>query len=315
MRALALATGLALAVTSPAAADIGNGTAGVTLDACGPGQSADYVPDCSFVHLVGKDAPSYTYVTSQGPVTWTGTTTSGLVSFPAADQSWPAIPGERSITWTPKDIAGTVGDDGRLRLAMQYTMNVEVPEGLATGTCTLSGVVELTSQGTEVRSEQAVGQNLDPATGRFAVVSTSAYPLIPAINATCLRLSTVDYNVLKGASWYLTGTMTLPHKPTVAPARAQTATVKLPKRIKAKGKTVLLKHSVMTDAGQKLMAEVTWSKDSAKKYARVKTTKSGKVTIRTTGKAKKLRVTLRLTAKATGPYEPYAKTATWLVKR
>lgn len=300
-----------MALASPAAADIGNGPASVTLDSCEQAQIDTYVPGCSFINLVGKDAPSYIYTSSS----WSGSTSSGLLSFPAADQTWPSVPGERTITWTPKDIAGTVGDNGKLRLAMQYEMAVEIPQGVAAGTCTLTGVVELTSEGTEYRSGQAVGQNVDPTTGRFAVVSTSAYPLIPRINATCLRLGAVDYNLLQGASWYLTGTMTLPQQPAVSPTRAQTATVKLPKRIKAKGKTVLLKKAVRTNAGQKAKATVTWSGDSARRYASVKTTKAGKVTIRTTGKARKLRVTLTLRAKATGAYTAYVKTTTWLVKR
>lgn len=311
MRTLALASGLVVAVASPAAADIGNGPVSVTLAPCEQAQTDSYLPGCSFITLVGKDAPSYIYTTSS----WTGTTSSGLLSFPATDQNWPSVTGERSITWTPKDIAGTVGDSGRLRLAMQYEMSVEIPEGVAAGTCTLSGVVELTSEGTEYRSGQAVGQDVDPATGRFAVVSTSAYPLVPQINATCLRVAAVDYDLLKGASWYLTGTMTLPHQPAVSPARAQTAKVKLPKRIKAKGKTVLLQKTVRTNAGQKLVPTVTWSGGSPKKYASVKTTTSGKVTIRTTGKARRLRVSVTLRAKATDTYLPYARTTTWLVKR
>ena len=311
MRTLALATGLVVAVASPAAADIGNGQVTVTLAACEQAQLDTYVPGCSFINLVGKDAPSYVYTTSS----WTGSTSSGLLSFPAADQTWPGVPGERTITWTPKDIAGTVADNGELRLAMQYEMSVEIAEGVGAGTCTLSGVVELTSEGTEYRSGQAVGQNVDPATGRFAVVSTSAYPLIPQISATCLRLAAVDHDLLQGASWYLTGMMTLPQEPAASPARPQTAKVKLPKRIKAKGKTVLLTKAVRTNAGQKLKPTVTWSGGSAKKYASVKTTKAGKVTIRTTGKTRKLRVTLTLRAKATDGYQPYAKTTTWLVKR
>ncbi len=312
--AIAAAAGVALIVASPASAAIGDGPASLTLDECAQGatQSDTYLPDCSFLNLVGKDAPSYTYITSQGPVTWAGSTSSGLLSFPAAQQNWPALSG---ITWTPKDIAGAVDDNGRLRIAMQYAMTIEVPDGVAAGKCTLSGLVELTSVGTEYRSEQAVGQNWDPATGRFAVVSTSAYPAIPEINPTCLRLAAVDYNLLQGASWYLTGTMTLPDKPAVAAVRTQTAKVKLPKRIKAKGKTVLLPRAVRTNAGQKAKATVTWSKDSAKRLARVKTTKAGKVTITTTGKAKKLRVTLTLRAGATAVYKPYTKTTSWLVQR
>jgi hypothetical protein len=147
------------------------------------------------------------------------------------------------------------------------------------------------------------------------VLSTSAYPVIPALNASCLQLAATDYALLKGASWFLTGTMTLPGGPAATAVRTQTAKVKLPRRIKAEGKTVLLKRAVRTNAGQTARARVTWSKGSAKRLARVRTTKAGKVTITTTGKAKRLRVTLTLRAGATGPYKPYAKTTSWLVQR
>jgi hypothetical protein len=308
---IAALIGAGMTLATPASADIGDGPATVTLDECAEGASrADtYLPDCSFVHLVGKGAPSYTYVASQGPVTWTGSTSQGLLSFPAAGQTWRALTG---ITWTPKDIAGTVAADGRLRLAMQYEVRIDVSSA---GTCSLSGIVELTSQGTELRSGQAVGQNWDPATGRFAVVSTSAYPAIPALTTSCLRLAATDYALLQGASWFLTGTMGLPDEPAVAAVRTQMAKVKLPRHIKAEGKTVLLKRAVRTNAGQKARARVTWSKGSAPRFASVKTTKAGRVTITTTGKAKRLRVTLTLRAKARGPYQAYATTRTWLVTR
>lgn len=104
-------------------AEVGDGPASVTLDACAQGatQSDTYLPDCSFVNLVGKDAPSYTYVTSQGPISWSGTSASGLISFPAAEQTWPALDLEdnRTLTWTPKDIAGAIDDNGTLRMAME----------------------------------------------------------------------------------------------------------------------------------------------------------------------------------------------------
>ena len=322
MRTLAIAavTGAALSLAAPASAEVGDGPASVTLDACAQGatQSDTYLPDCSFVNLVGKDAPSYTYVTSQGPISWSGTSASGLISFPAAEQTWPpltGLDGNRSITWTPEEISGFVDDNGAVRLAMQYTMTVDIPEGIAAGQCSLSGIVELRSEGTEYRSEQAAGQNWDPVTGRFAAVSTNAFPLIPALNATCLRFGTQDYDLLKGASWYVTGTMTLPSKPPVVVVQAQRATVKLPQRIKPKGKTVLLKGPVVTNAGQRANVEVTWRRGNSPKFASLKTTKSGKVTIRTTGKAKRMQVTVRLTAGSTPEYRAYSKTTTWLVRR
>ncbi len=103
--------------------------------------------------------------------------------------------------------------------------------------------------------------------------------------------------------------------------QAQTATVKLPKKIKAKGKTVLLKKAVVTNAGQKATAKLTWStKKSAKgakaKYANQEVShKTGKVTIRTTGKAKRLYVKLSLSAPAIDGYQAYSFTKKWTVKR
>lgn len=92
-----------------------------------------------------------------------------------------------------------------------------------------------------------------------------------------------------------------------------TASVKVPKRIKYKGKTVLLKKAVRTNAGQKAKSKVT-VKPKKKKYAKVTTTKKGKVSIKTFGE-KKLKVTLKLTAPATSQYTAYSYTKKWTVKK
>ncbi|MFN8182991.1 MAG: fibronectin type III domain-containing protein [Candidatus Nanopelagicales bacterium] len=94
---------------------------------------------------------------------------------------------------------------------------------------------------------------------------------------------------------------------------AQTATVKTVKKIKYKGKTVLLKKAVTTNADQKAKAKVT-VKPKGKKYAKVTISKKGKVTIQTKGK-KKLKVTLKLTAPATAKYKAYSFTKKWKVKK
>jgi len=117
--------------------------------------------------------------------------------------------------------------------------------------------------------------------------------------------------------WYLTGTMTLPSAAPVI--QKQTAVVKVPKKVKRKGKTVLLKKAVVTNAGQKADAKVTWStKKSAKgsnlKLAAVKLSKAGKVTLRTSGKAKKLYVRLSLKAPAVTGFEAYSYSKKWTVK-
>ena len=121
--------------------------------------------------------------------------------------------------------------------------------------------------------------------------------------------------------WYLTGTMTLPAPavPPVVQQHKQTAKIKVPKRIKAQGKTMLLKKAVVTNAAQKATATVTWStrkkaKGTNLKFAAVNTTQSGKVILRTTGKAKKLYVRLSLKAPATTGYEAYSYSKKWTVR-
>ena len=49
-------------------------------------------------------------------------------------------------------------------------------------------------------------------------------------------------------------------------------------------------------------------------YAKVKITKKGRVTIKTSGK-KKLKVTLKLKAPATATYNAYSYTEKWKVKK
>lgn len=93
----------------------------------------------------------------------------------------------------------------------------------------------------------------------------------------------------------------------------QTATVSLPKKIKPKGRTVLLKRAVVTNAGRKAKAKVV-VKPKGKKYAKVTKRKSGRVVIATKG-VRKLKVTLTLTAPATAEFNPYSRTKKWTVKR
>ena len=316
---------LTLCVSAPAAAiDLGNGPATVTLETCAQSstQTNAYIPDCSYINLAGKDAPSYTYLTSQGAVSWLdGSLSSSVLSFPAQGQTWPTLTGlyaDNSISWTPQDIGGSIDADGVVTLAMLYELTVHVPNGTFPGDCRLSGIVALSSQGTEPLRGLSAGKNFDPATGQFAVVSTGSFPPFPSLNATCLQLGAVDYNLLKGVGWYLTGTLDVPAgTPTPPPVvpKKQTAKVKLPKEIAAKGKTVLLKKAVKTNAGQRATPTVTWSKNSTKRFASVKVTKAGKVTIKTTGKARKLLVTMALTAPATTEYKPYSSTISWLVRK
>ncbi len=125
-------------------------------------------------------------------------------------------------------------------------------------------------------------------------------------NGTAYTFSVVATNVAGDGPPSTTAAVT----PT---SQAQTAKVKTPKKIKPKGKTVLLKKAVKTNAGQKAKAKVK-VKPKGKKYAKVKITKSGKVTIQTKGK-KKLKVTLKLKAPATDRYTAYSYTKKWKVKK
>ena len=127
-----------------------------------------------------------------------------------------------------------------------------------------------------------------------------------------------------GSSYVVFGTPPPTPPPSTPPppvvTAMQTAVVKVPKRLKAKGATVVLKKAVVTNAGQKATSRLTWStkksaKGAKKKYATVRTKRSGKVTITTTGKARKLYVKLRLKAPATAGYTAYSYTTTWTVKK
>ena len=161
------------------------------------------------------------------------------------------------------------------------------------------------------------------------MVSTT-YP-VPALAGDCL-LTGNAYDLSKGMGWYLTGTLTLPGRPggpgpggpgpgsgsptaPTAPVK-QTAAVKLPKWVKRKGRTVLLRRAVVTNAGRTAKARITWStrkaaKGQKLKYAAARTTKKGKVVLRTTGAAKRLYVRLRLSAPAVPGYTAYRFTKRW----
>jgi hypothetical protein len=132
-----------------------------------------------------------------------------------------------------------------------------------------------------------------------------------------------------GFAYFMHGTpkpkpTTPPTTPPVTPNPApevqpQTASVILPKRIRAKGRTTLLKKPVVTSAGQKATAKVTWSpkkaaKGSSARYAKV-IRKGGTLSIRTTGAAKVLYVRISLTAPAQPTFYAYTFAKKWRVKR
>ena len=161
--------------TPPAGAvEVGNGPAEINLAVCAAGdtQTDSFIPDCSYTYLTKVAAPSYTYITSQGAVAWKGTAAGSALSFPASGQTWPTLTNlflGASRTTTPKDITGTIDANGKVDLVLSYERLLKT----GSNECTLTGTVQLSSQGTEKLGGQAVGKNYDPATGQFAVVSTA----------------------------------------------------------------------------------------------------------------------------------------------
>ena len=263
-----------------------------------------------------RAAPSFTYVTSQGVVSWKGGSLTGnALAFPAGGQTWPALTGlflNASNVATPANTTGTVDANGKVDLTLAYDNLLTA----GSAQCRLTGTVELSSQGTE-KFGGATGSNYNPATGAFAVVSTT-YAAPNAIDVTpggCLATN-VAYDLSQGMGWYLTGTMQLPggNVVPVTPV-AQTATVKLPKKIKPQGKTVLLEKPVVTNAGQKATAKLTWSTKKSAKGTKAKYAKATKRSITTTGKAKRLYVKLVLKAPTVDGYTAYAFTKKWTVKK
>ncbi len=327
-----LAAGTLMLAPPASATSIGgqDGEAVVYLPQCSKGasQTDATVADCSYSYLTKKVAPAYTYLTSQGYVLWNkGTLTSRALNFPAASQTWPKLTslfGGASSTATPIDITGTVDENGRVELQVAFETFLDS----SLGKCTLSGTVQLSSDATDSLGK-GVGKAYDPATGRFAVASaTPATPkLTPAPGSSCGAVN-VAYDVSKGMGWYLSGYLIIPggQAPVIPPPaeggsdiKVQEASVKTPKKIAKSGKTVILQKAVKTNAGQKATAKLTWStkksaKGTAKKFASVQTTKKGKVTITTTGKAKKFYVKLTLKAPKKGEYQAYNYTKTWNVK-
>ncbi len=253
----------------------------------------------------------YAHVTAQGPISWSGTSRQGSLTFPVAGQAWPALSLlDSAVTATarPSDITGTVAADGTVTMTLRYDTTISAL-GLS---CTAKGQVLLSSAATDpVGGGQGLGW--DPATGRFAVAATSAS--VPTLTgAACLRAG--DFlDLSKGLGWYISGTLTVDPGPVGPPAK-QKARVKLPKRVAAKGRTVIVGKAVVTNAKQRADVDLTWgTKRSArgekKRYAKVLVTKSGKVTLRTRGKAKRLYVRLRLSAPATPGYGAYSRTKVW----
>jgi hypothetical protein len=307
--ALLVAPGAHAAGQSPA-----DGPATVILPACA--QSSGFgealVPGCSYVALPKKGGGTYyAYLTASGEIRMAGSLTSGKLSLPATGQTWPGItvPGGFATVQVQKaDITGTVDAAGSVTLSVPY--KVAISAGVF-GSCTAKGTVTMSSSATDpIGGGQGSGD--DPTTQGFAVAGTSS----PTLTGGLCAFADDYLDLSRGLGWYLDGSLAL--APSVAGAIAQTASVRLPARIKRKGRTVLLTGPVVTNANQAAAAALTWgTKRSAKgtpgKYARV-TSKGGKVTIRTTGRAKKLFVRLTLRAPATPGFRAFSSTRVWVVR-
>ena len=151
---------------------------------------------------------------------------------------------------------------------------------------------------------------------RFAVVSTSY--TAPAATGSCLLLNAA-YDLFQGHGLV----PDRDHDPARGACPAGGAEADRQSEVaeedQTQGKSVLRKKAVVTIARQMASARVTWStKKKAQgtnlKLAPVKTTKAGRVTLRTTGNVKRLYVKLSLQAPAVAGFEAYSYSKKWTVK-
>jgi len=308
---LGLTAGLLL--TGPAAGDTvrySDGPATMTLDACDTVQSGSVVDNCSYLSMKYEGKPYYTYVTAPGALSWQGALAGSALSFP--EKSWPTLTKLylSTATFTTGPIAGTIDSAGVVRMQFDYSILINALGDL----CTLSGTADLRSDGVEWVSGAGVGHEFDPQTGRFAVTSSAFSPT--TATGACSRVTGFAYDIATGVGWYLAGTLTIPPP---GPDQSQTAVLTAPKRINLDGKTVLLPAAVVTNAGQTALATVTWgtkpkAAGTKSKWARLKVSKAGKVTLRKSGKAKRLYVKLLLHAPAVEGYTAYDYAKTWQVR-
>lgn len=301
---------------APSAADAAaDGPVNVRLPACAQATpvTQSVVPGCSYVALPAKDGTVYyAHVTSGGQVTMNGSLSAGSLTLPAAGQTWPAIAlagAPVTVHVARPTVVGTLGPDGTVTLSVPYEATID---GGLLGSCTIKGSAALSSDGSDAIGG-GQGRAYDPGTKTFAVAGTSA---APALQGRLCAYADQFLDLGRGIGWYLDGSLGT-DAPGVA-ARAQTASVKVPSRIKRKGRTVLLSGPVTTNAGQSAKASVRWgtkrdARGSSRRFARIRS-KSGKVVIRTTGTARKLFVRLTLRAPATDGYSAFRSTRLWVVR-
>ena len=312
--AAALCAGLLAAPPAQAAPVPDNGSAVATLPACA--QATPFgealVPGCSYVALPKAGGGTYyAYITSTGAVRMTGSLAGGGLRFPVSGQSWPGIiaPGGLvTVDVRRAEVTGALAAGGAMELTVPY--NVTLSVGVL-GSCTVKGTANASSAATDSIGG-ATGRAYDSGSQGFAVAGTST----PSLQGSLCDLADEYLDLSRGVGWYLDGSLEV--TPDVVPVVKQTASVKPPARIKRKGRTVLLKRPVVTNAKQRAKVSVRWgtklsAKGSKRKFARV-TTKRGKVVIRTTGRATRLFVRMTLRAPATSGYESYKATRLWVVR-
>jgi hypothetical protein len=289
----------------------------VQLPQCSPGAPVSEVraADCSYIALQGKDGKVYYgYLSSAGQVWWAGTAVGGGLSFPASGQQWPALAplfsGIGSARVIPGHIDGSLSDAGAVQLTLRFTARIE-----ALGSqCSASGTVVIA---TDAVDTVGGGAGMPLSGGRFAAAGTSTSAPVLAGSACAQASSYLD--LARGVGVYASGSLTLGGTSSGASAGAQTAAFRAPAAIKPKGTTVILRKAVTTNAGQKATATVSWStkksaNGSSPRLASVRTTRTGKVTLRTTGQARRLYVRLTVSAPATAGFEEYLLTKRWVVR-
>ncbi len=121
-----------------------------------------------------------------------GTLAGGASSFPATGQTRPGLTGlfrSASTTITPKNT--TVDANGKVDLTLQ----LDVLLGAGANECRLTGTTRSSSAGTGEAQRAGDWKNYNPATGAFAVASTTSPA--PTTTGSCL-LTSAGYNVSKG---------------------------------------------------------------------------------------------------------------------
>ena len=158
-------------------------------------------------------------------------TVSAVALRPSAPRSVVATAGDGQVgvSWDAPTFTGGQPITGYTATALPggKTCTTDGPTG-----CTITGLTNGTSYTVTVTATNSIGTSLPSAPG------APVTPTVPPVTPTTPPVT--------------------PTTPPVAPAlQEQTASVKVPKKIKSKGKTVLLNKAVRTNAAQKAKSKVT----------------------------------------------------------